>query len=734
MNEELRATVVGTLFRNEENAWSVVDVRSGGDALTIVGALPALSPGESCVFTGSWVEHAQYGRQFKATQCSMETPDTLRGIERYLGSGLIKGIGPSTARLIVQAFGLDTLQVLSEHPERLLEVSGIGKVRQKQIAESYLRQYGLRRTMVFLQTYGLSVSLSEKISKLYREQAEAVIRQNPYQLIDDVEGVGFLTADRIALSLGFPQDGEHRLRSGIKYALREYTFSQGYTYVPRSALIAQAAHLLNAPEQSLQNCLNALLMRRDLVAEDGEEDQAVFLPDAHACEKEIARRLVELDQASQQMIAQHVSTQITRFEKTHGIAFSPTQRAAVEQVTQSGVLVITGGPGTGKTTLINCALFVLGEDENTLLCAPTGRAAKRMSEATGREAKTIHRLLEFSGEDGQFQRDEDNPLDCSCLIVDEMSMVDVYLMRSLLRALRPGTRLVLVGDSDQLPSVGPGNVLGDILASRRIRQVRLTEIFRQDEHSMIVLNAHRINQGHMPECNSKDGDFFFERKHSAQEAADTIVSLCQTRLPRYLGRKDTRDAIQVLSPTKKGVCGVNRLNTLLQAALNPPRPGLKEVVFGEITFRQGDRVIHTRNNYQLAWRGTGGAQGEGVFNGDVGRIVAVDREGRTLTVLYEEEREVEYEYAQLEELELSYCLSVHKSQGSEFEAVVMPVVGGHHRLLNRNLFYTAITRARKLVVLVGYQDAIQAMVRNDFHNQRYTMLCRRLGEVPGATA
>lgn len=731
MSEELRATVVSTHFRNEDNAWSVVDVRANGNEVTVVGSLPPLSPGESCVFTGTWVEHMQYGRQFKATQCSLMTPDTLRGIERYLGSGLIKGVGPSTARLIVQAFGLDTLEVLSEHPERLREISGIGRVRQKQISESYLQQHALRRTMVFLQAYGLPVSLSEKISKRYREQAETVIRQNPYQLIDDIEGVGFLTADRIALSLGFPQDGEHRLRSGIKYALREYTFSQGYTYVPRKTLVRQAAQMLRAPEQLLQGCLDTLLMARELIAEAHGEDQAIFLPDAHACEKEIARRLHDLNLASQQMIDQHVQVQISRFEKDHGIRFSQTQRAAVEQATRSGVLIITGGPGTGKTTLINCALFVLGEEDSALLCAPTGRAAKRMSEATGREAKTIHRLLEFGGEDGQFQRNEESPLDATCVIVDEMSMVDVYLMRSLLRAIKPGTRVILVGDSDQLPSVGPGNVLGDILLSEQIQQVRLTEIFRQDESSMIILNAHRINQGQMPACNTPRGDFFFERKQNPQEAADSIVALCQTRLPGYLGGTSAGDTIQVLSPTKKGVCGVNQLNLRLQKALNPPRPGAAEVIFGETVFRLGDRVIHTRNNYQLAWTGPGGVQGEGVFNGDVGRVDAVDPEGRTLTVLYDEERRVDYEYAQLDELELSYCLSVHKSQGSEFEAVVMPVVGGHHRLLNRNLFYTAVTRARRLVVLVGYEEAIAAMVRNDHHSKRYTMLAQRLQEVPG---
>ena len=730
MSEELRATVAGTLFRNDSNAWSVVEVRTKGDVCTVVGSLPELSAGESCVFSGSWTEHPQYGRQFKATACSIETPTTLRGIERYLGSGLIKGVGPSTARLIVQAFGLDTLEVLSNHPERLTEISGIGKARSKQISQSYAQQHALRRTMVFLQSYGLPPALSVKISKFYQDRAEQVIRDNPYQLIEDIEGVGFLTADRIALSLGFPQDGQHRLHSGIKYVLRESSLSQGHTWLPRPLLISKAAALLRAPEEPLETCLHLLLLKHELRIEEAGGEQGVFLPDVYACEKEIARRLVQLSSFSQQMIAQQVLRQITGFEKDNSIQFSRTQRDAVLQSTQSGVLVITGGPGTGKTTLINCLLHVLGDQEEAELAAPTGRAAKRMSEATGREARTIHRLLEFSGEEGHFIHDEDNPLDCSCLIIDEMSMVDIFLMRSLLRAVKPGTRLILVGDKDQLPSVGPGNVLGDILSSHRIAQVRLTEIFRQADQSMIVHNAHLINAGELPVLNRQDGDFFFERKQSADEVAHAIVALCQDRLPRFMKQKEAARGIQVLSPTKKGGCGVQQLNQLLQASLNAPSADKPEIVFGDSVFRAGDKVIHIRNNYSLPWRMDNGLEGEGVFNGDVGYISELDPEGRMLSVLFDDERTVDYEYALLDELELAYCLSVHKSQGSEFEAVVMPVVGGNQLLLNRNLFYTAVTRARSLVVLVGYEEAIASMVRNNHYNKRYTMLSQRLTQMP----
>ncbi len=729
--QELQGIVSGTVFRNEENGWSVIELRTQGDLITVVGTLPQLAEGETCLFQGQWAEHPQYGRQFRATGCSVQTPTTLRGIERYLGSGIIKGLGPSTARLIVEHFAHDTLEVLSEHPERLTEIPGIGKKRCEQIATGFQEQHLLRKTMIFLQTYGLSIGLSEKISKKYKERAEEIIRRDPYKLIDDIEGIGFLTADRIALSLGFPVSGEGRLRAGLKYVLDEAAASGGHTCLPRRMLISHAAELLRCEKEPLEASLSALLLYKELSSEIMDGEEMIFSPDAYLCEWSIARSLVALNGFSQQMIPQHVAEEIDRFEKREGIAFSPTQREALLRATQSGVLVITGGPGTGKTTLLNCILHILGHDEETLLAAPTGRAAKRMSEATGREARTVHRLLEFNPEGGGFLRDRDNPLDCQCLVIDEVSMVDIYLMRSLLRAVKSGTRLILVGDKDQLPSVGPGNVLGDILESGVIPHARLTEVFRQDERSMIVSNAHRVNRGEMPVLNAKSGDFFFERSRSPEAAAKTIVDLCLSRLPRYLG--DGGRGIQVLSPTKKGECGVLRLNALLQQALNSGHGKADEIVFGQTAFRLGDKVIHTKNDYSLPWRAPGGLQGQGVFNGDVGLITALDAEERTLTVLYDEEREVDYDYAQLEELDLAYCLSVHKSQGSEFDAVVMPAVGGHHLLLNRNLFYTAITRARKLLVLVGYEDAIAAMVNNSHSRRRYTALSERLVETAGSS-
>ena len=726
---ELEAVIEDTIFRNEENGYSVVEARVGRESVTVVGTLPALAAGEQVLLTGGWVEHPQYGKQWKATGCEIRKPTTLLGIERYLGSGLIHGIGPATARLLVAEFGKMTLDVLSEHPERLTQVPGIGRKRAKQIGESFREQYGAREAMVFLQSYGVSPSLAVKISRIYGSDAQRKIRENPYRLMDDIEGVGFLTADRIALSLGIPQDSEYRLKSGLKYVLMEAAAGEGHTYLPRETLLEAAGRTLRVTPEMLENPLDALLFSREIIAMDVGDGQAMMLSPYFYAEKEIARYLKLLMQSAQTALLPAVEQQISDFEKAQGMCFSENQRRAVSEAVKHGLLVITGGPGTGKTTIINCILSLLGK--GVLLAAPTGRAAKRMSEATGHEAKTLHRLLEFAGEEGKFQRDEQNPLDAACVIVDEMSMVDVFLMRSLLRALKPGTKLILVGDADQLPSVGAGNVLGDILQSGVIPSVRLTDIFRQSEESLIVLNAHRINHGEAPILNRKDSDFFFVRQPFAEDAAASIVDLCARRLPAFLHSQSPVRDIQVLSPTKKSGIGVHQLNAMLQAELNPPRAGKKEIVYGSTVFRAGDKVMHVRNNYQLPWKTEDGDEGQGVFNGDVGFVTAIDGEDRVVTVLFDDERTVEYDYQQLEELELAYCLSVHKSQGSEFPCVVMPVVGGPPRLLTRNLFYTALTRARKLVVLVGREEAIAAMVRNNHIAARFTTLLQRLQEEIG---
>jgi len=728
--EELRATISETLFRNEENGYTVVQVRAGREQVVVTGVMPEIAAGEQAVFQGEWVTHPQYGKQFKATQIEILKPSTLLGVERYLASGLIRGVGPATARLIVQEFGVKALDIISEQPHRLTEIAGIGTKRAKQIADSFREQYAVRQAMVFLQSYGVTPTLAVKISKVYGDRVKEIVLQNPYRLVEDVEGVGFLTADRIAISMGIAIDSESRLRAGLIYALQEAAVNAGHTYLPMPELMQRAGQLLRVNHELLETHISALLIARKLrshVMDGGVE--GIFLPQMWQAETEIARRLHEQLGAAQVMMASAAEKQIRQYEKAHGMTFSPTQRKAIAMAVQEGLLVITGGPGTGKTTIINCILSLMDSD-GVLLAAPTGRAAKRMSEATGKEASTLHRLLEYGGDEGDFTRDEENPLDCTCLIVDEMSMVDVFLMRALLRALPVGARLILVGDADQLPSVGAGNVLGDILQSGAVPSVRLNEIFRQAESSLIVRNAHAINHGDLPEVNVKGGNFFLERKPYAEQAAQTVVELCKARLPKFLQTGDPARAIQVLSPTKKGACGVYALNALLQAALNPAQEGKTELAYGEGVFRVGDKVMHTKNNYNLEWIDADDNEGQGVFNGDMGTVLSIDDEEKTLTVLFDDDRTAVYEYALLEELELAYCLSVHKSQGSEFRAVVMPAVGGPPMLLTRNLFYTALTRARELVVLVGREDAIAAMVHNNHIAKRYTALSQRLQEMP----
>lgn len=725
--EILHAAISDTIFRNEDNNYSVIECRADEENVTVVGNLPAFSSGENVVFEGEWSEHPLYGKQFKAVRFEWYTPVGMAAIERYLSSGLIKGVGPSTARLIVQEFGGDTLQILSEHPERLTDIPGIGVKRAASIAESFAEQVAMRHSMIFLQSYNISPVLSMKIVKHYGENTEQALRSNPYQLIDAIDGIGFLTADRIAKSMGLPDQSEFRIRSCIKYALYEAAQSEGHTYLPRPLLVARAVELLRLSEELVALQLHAMLLDKEVIGQIADDVEIVFLSSFYRVEQEIALRLLHHVRTSAEAPSDDkTAAKIDRFEQRNGIVFSPKQREAISTAVKSDLLIITGGPGTGKTTIINCILDTLEGIGDIFLAAPTGRAAKRMSETTGHEAKTLHRLLEYGGDEQSFQHDQENPLDCGCLIVDEMSMVDVFLMRSLLCALRPQTKLILVGDADQLPSVGPGNVLGDMLQSGVLPTVRLDEIFRQEKESDIVLNAHRINHGEIPMVNQKESDFFYKRTLTAEETAQAVVTLCAERLPKYLKAGDPVQSIQVLSPTKKGLCGVENLNRLLQRRLNPPAPGRAEMAYGDILFRLGDKVIHKKNNYTLEWFTPSHEKGEGVFNGDIGFIHEINNDARTLTVLYDDMRHVVYEWKQLEDLDLAYCLSVHKSQGSEFPAVVMPAVGGPPMLLSRNLFYTAVTRARRLLVLCGYWEAVEQMVRNNHEARRFTALRDRL--------
>ena len=733
--EQVEASVLGTIYRNEENGYTVLTARVGRREITVVGTLPELTPGEQAVFTGEWVEHPSYGKQLKCTACQLQLPTTKLGIERYLGSGLIRGVGPSTAKMIVSYFGEETLTILSEHPERLQELPKMGKKRWIQIAEAYREQAGAREAMVFLQSYGIPATLAVKISKLYGDRTAAVIRDNPYRLCEDIDGVGFLTADRIGTALGIAPDSDGRIVAALKFVLKDSAIGMGHVYLPRPELVSRASQLLRVEEALIDRQLTRMALLRELVFMTSGDEERVYLPAFDSAEKEVATRLVELLATVPQGHAAGAEREIDLFEKKHGIAFSLRQREAILAAVTQGVLVITGGPGTGKTTIINCIISLLSREGEVALCAPTGRAAKRMSEACGAEAKTIHRLLESGGEEGQFARNQETPIEADVVIVDETSMVDMMLMRSLLRAIEPGTRLILVGDADQLPSVGAGNVLGDILDSGIIPACRLTDIFRQGETSRIVVNAHRINHGEMPLLNEKGTDFFFERKMGYPDAATTIVALMTQRLPKFLkfpedeiARQAVRQ-IQVLAPAKKGECGVIVLNQMLQAALNPPSPAKPQLTWGETIFRLGDKVMQTKNDYQQEWRRhtpSGWEDGAGVFNGDVGFITDVDPQEHCLTVTFDEEREAVYGQQALENLDLAYCLSVHKSQGSEFPVVVMPVAGGPKMLLTRNLFYTALTRARRMVVLVGREEVVRLMVENDHILRRYTSLTQRL--------
>jgi len=719
-------------FRNDENGFTVLQVRlDDGRRTSAVGVMPELASGERVCFTGDWIEHAQYGKQIKVSLCEIVKPTTELGMERYLGSGLIKGIGPATAKLIIQQFGTDALDIMQYAPERLIEIVGIGPKKAQMIAESFSEQTQMREAMVFLQAYGLTPSLSMKICKRYGDRAQAVVRENPYRLVEDIEGVGFKTADRIAASLGIAPDAPGRLRAGVCYCLTEASATSGHTYLPQDTLIWQTARLLDVDESLARHAMEALLLDQGLIARNMEEHTAIYLPRTYKAELEMARRLLELHAALPYHSDPRVDQQIKAWQALTDITLNHDQIRAVRAAATEGVTVITGGPGTGKTTIIRCILALLDADADVLLAAPTGRAAKRMTEATEREAKTLHRLLEYGGEDGSFAKNAENPIEADVLIVDEMSMVDLFLMRSFLRALLPGTKLILVGDADQLPSVGAGNVLGDILKSDALPIVRLSEIYRQDSQSMIVVNAHRINHGEMPFLNSKGSDFFLERSDTGTAAAKAIAELVTARLPSYLGVDALKD-IQILSPTKKGDCGVWALNQLLQERFNPPKPGMPERTWGNTVFRVGDKVMQTRNDYQMTWRKPIAGldeEGQGVFNGDMGQVLLIDQEDRTLTVRFDDEREATYEDAQLEDLELAYCVSVHKSQGSEFPVVVMPTVGGPPMLLTRNLFYTAVTRARRMVVLVGRDAAVQQMVQNGNIAQRYSGVCQWLHSV-----
>jgi len=705
-------------FRDEQTLYTVARVkRADGTEFTAVGPMPTAAAGQAVRIHGLWVNHKTYGRQLKVERVETVTPATLVGIERYLGSGLIRGIGPATARNLVKAFGLKTLEVIERRPELLLEVEGIGPKKAERIKQAVAEHKAIQDVMVFLQAHGVSPAYAARIYKTYGNRSIEVVRENPYQLADDVSGIGFRTADKIAREVGIAPDSPHRAAAAVKYWLSR-SADEGHCYSPRADVVKAVGDELQVPPALVEEAIESLKGQGQLFI---EEDRVYLAPFFHA-ERGVAMRLSEIAGARMWELDRLDPALIGQIEEATGIHLGDAQRKAVEQAYSCGVTILTGGPGTGKTTTLKVLLGVFeARRMKVMLAAPTGRAAKRMAEATGRRAKTIHRLLEFEpAEDGwRFARGPANPLDCDALIVDEVSMIDILLMYNLLKAIKPGCRLVLVGDADQLPSVGPGNVLRDIISSRVVPVVHLNQVFRQAAGSMIVENAHRINRGEFPLLRGAT-DFFFIEEPDPERAAGAIVSLVAQRIPRRLGC-DPVDDIQVLAPMKRSVTGVDNLNAMLRQALNPPHPARPELKGGGNVFRRGDKVMQIRNNYERR-----------VWNGDVGRVVWGDPEECQVRVRFtdpEGDRDVIYDQADLDELVMAYCVSIHKSQGSEFEAVVVPVSTQHFVMLHRNLIYTAVTRAKRLVVLVGTKKALAIAIRRADVGKRRTGLARRLQEI-----
>lgn len=721
--------VLGIVYRNDENGFTVLEMEQQEESFIAVGCVPHVREGEQLRVIGDWVYHKDYGKQLKLSSCEVLPPSTLAGLERYLGSGLIRGVGPVTARNIVKTFCMEALDVLQYAPHRLQEVAGIGVSKAQMIGESFQEQRNMREVMLFLQTYEVSPHYAVKIYKIYGPGAVARISKNPYDLIENVPGIGFKTADKLASKLGIETFDAFRLHAGVKYVLQE-ALQTGHTYLPMQKLLIEAQKTLQVDEPNIQNAISALAICHEIVLHPWSTGVAVYLSLYDQCEQEVARRIHLLkDVASRIYKDEDIEAEISIAAKMQGIVFDDVQQTAIQMAMKKGMMVLTGGPGTGKTTTLHAILMLFEKAGLKVeLAAPTGRAAKRMSEATGRDARTIHRLLEYSrgaSGDGSFQRNEERPIKADAIIIDETSMIDIFLLSRLLRAVGSGTRVVWVGDADQLPSVGPGNVLRDMIKSGVVPVIQLTQIFRQAEKSMIVVNAHRINAGNDPIIRSQDTDFFLENKTAAQDIENSVVALCKSRIPHHFGY--TSADIQVLSPMKKGLGGVFALNDALQKALNPLSSRKMEKQFGDTLFREGDRVMQMKNNYDLKWQ-TNMQSGEGVFNGDVGIICSIDHEDQMVTVCFDNDRKVMYDFSQMDEIDRAYAVTVHKSQGSEFEVVVLSLPLYSSQLCTRNLLYTAITRAKSLVVIVGATETLHKMVQNKKEVGRYSGLERRLVE------
>ncbi len=731
--ESLKGTIIETIFRNNDNGYTVALMEIDNEILTITGVFGTDISNETLEVFGNRIKHPKYGEQFNVDLYNSVLPTSLEQIENYLSSGLIKGIGKFTAKKIVELFKEDTFNIIQNNPQRLTEIEGIGEKKVAMISKSFAEQIDIKEIMMFLQSHGISTSYGVKIYKEYGKKTINVITENPYKLTDDIYGIGFKLADKIASSLGVEKTSPFRTSSGVKYCLTEFA-SNGHSYVPYEVLAECVYNLLDIDIDTIENEMRNMAFSGKIHIEFINDEKVVYYLPYHIAEVNTCKKLIDLSCCDYITDKEEVVQYLQLVEQESSIELTEMQKEASVQSVLNGVTVITGGPGTGKTTIIRTIIRIFEKmNKKVLLCAPTGRAAKRITESTEREAKTIHRMLEYAyGEDDSnlcFNKNEDSPLDCDAIIVDEASMIDIILMNNLLKALKHSTRLILVGDVDQLPSVGAGNVLSDIINSNSICTIKLDKIFRQSLGSMIVQNAHLINKGTLPVCNKKDTDFFLMRENSNSDIINSIVDLYKNRLPAKYGFNPIKD-IQVLSPMKKGEAGVIELNKYLQASINPPSKLKKEKAFGKYIFRVGDKVMQIKNNYQTEWSVTceNGdiIKGEGIFNGDIGYIIFIDEIEQELHVQFDDDKEVAYPYNQLDELILAYATTVHKSQGSEFPVIIMPLVWGPQMLLTRNLFYTAITRAKQLVVLVGFEKYIKLMIDNNKIDKRYSALDYRL--------